>query len=213
MSKIIDLVGQRFGRLTVESFSHMHVGAFWNCRCECGTSLTVSSNNLRRGNSKSCGCLSREITGSRFRRHGMSRTRLHRIWGGMLMRCSYEKNGNYDRYGGRGISVCQEWQSSFESFRDWAIANGYRDDLTIDRIDSNGNYEPGNCRWEPLAVQARNTSGNRRITHNGETRCLAEWAEITGLKAATIRNRIEVLGWSIERALLEPANHGVSAVA
>lgn len=156
MPQTIDLTGQRFGRLVVVSFSHKTLGAYWNCCCDCGEHRVVSSNNLRRGNSKSCGCVRREKLVARTTRHGMSQTRLHRIWAAMLQRCHYEKNNNYERYGGRGIAVCSAWRSSFEAFRDWALANGYRDDLTIDRMNNDGNYEPGNCRWATRLEQERN---------------------------------------------------------
>jgi hypothetical protein len=111
-------------------------------------------------------------------------------------------NHNYAYYGGRGISVCADWES-YEAFRDWAVVNGYQADLELDRIDNDGNYEPSNCRWVPRKKQANNMRKNRVITYNGETHSLSEWAEITGIKRATLSNRINTYGWSVERALTE----------
>ncbi len=123
--------------------------------------------------------------------HGKSGTRLYRTWTDMRNRCNNHKNLHYSRYGGRGIKVCDEWQRSFDSFHAWAIANGYSDDLTIDRIDVNGNYEPANCRWITMSQQQFNKSNKRLLTVNGETKTIAQWAECTGLKYDTIWRRIK----------------------
>lgn len=131
------------------------------------------------------------------------KTRLYRIWTNMKSRCTNPNIAAFKDYGGRGITVCAEWSDSFEAFRDWATANGYRDDLTLDRIDNDGNYEPENCRWEDRLVQGNNSRKNRLIEHNGETHTLAEWSRITGLSRDTIRFRIDRRGWDIGRALSE----------
>jgi hypothetical protein len=133
---------------------------------------------------------------------GRSEARLLRIWKGMCARCRNPNLKEYKLYGGRGIRVCDEWTDSYEPFRDWALANGYRDDLTIDRIDNDGNYEPENCRWATHAEQARNRSSNHLLTY-GKTQLLQAWAEEVGLRPETIRRRLK-LGWSVERALTEP---------
>lgn len=132
------------------------------------------------------------------------KTRIYSIYKGMKDRCRYKTNDNYMRYGGRGIRVCEEWLSDFMSFYDWAINNGYKDGLTLDRIDSNGNYEPSNCRWLTYKEQANNTKRNNYITFNNETHTLTEWAEKLGLKRSTLTTRIHRQGWSIEKALTTP---------
>ena len=136
--------------------------------------------------------------------HGHSNHRLYGIWADMKKRCNNPKNKRYERYGGRGIGVCSEWANDFQSFYDWAIKNGYADSLSIDRINVDGNYEPNNCRWIPFAQQQRNTSRSRFVTARGETRTIAEWAEITGIKRDTIKDRLNKLGWSEEEAVTIP---------
>ena len=125
----------------------------------------------------------------------------------MKKRCYNEPTDNYYLYGGRGIEICPEWKEDFQTFYDWAINNGYDETLTIDRIDSNDMYSPENCRWSDNTEQQRNKRNNRLITFNGETHCLAEWAEITGINRSTISDRIDKYDWPIERALTEPPRH------
>ena len=134
--------------------------------------------------------------------HGMSHSRLHHIWNAMTQRCSNPKAISYKYYGGKGITVCDEWKSSFKSFYEWAMANGYADNLSIDRIDSNGNYEPSNCRWTTNKEQQNNTSYNHRLTYCGETHNITQWAEIIGISRMALYNRIR-RGWDIERALTQ----------
>jgi hypothetical protein len=134
-----------------------------------------------------------------------SKTRLYIIWNGMKGRCYRNKNrDNYKFYGEHGIKVCDEWLNSFESFRDWALSNGYRDNLTIDRIKSDGNYEPNNCQWKTMKEQSNNTKKNILITFCNETKTASQWAEIYKIPANTFINRIKNLGWSIEKALITP---------
>ena len=161
--KLIDMSGQRFGRLLVLGRCEPeHQGkVYWRCRCDCGKEVSVRGDHLRYGLVKSCGCYNSECATETHTTHGGYHTRLYKVYRTMLARCENPKNLEYKNYGGRGISVCEEWRSSFPAFRTWAMANGYdpsaeRGDCTIDRIDVNGNYEPSNCRWVPMSVQAKN---------------------------------------------------------
>jgi len=156
-----DLTGMKFGRLTVieRANNNNQYRAQWLCVCECGNRRIIPSDCLLKGTSKSCGCLNNEIrkSGANRRTHGGCGTRLHRIWKNMKTRCKNLNSIDYQKwYGGRGIEVCKEWDDSFESFKEWAIQNGYDDKLSIDRINVNGNYEPDNCRWSTSKEQANN---------------------------------------------------------
>lgn len=203
---LIDLTGQRFGLLTVIKRSGTQgKSSTWLCRCDCGNECTVQGGNLRARHTTSCGCYRREFASKNAKTHGMTKTRLYRLWQRMRERCYLKTKDGYDRYGGRGITVCPEWMDSFEAFRDWAIANGYRDDLTLDRMDNDGPYSPENCRWSTIVEQANNKSTSRLITYGGRTQTLAQWAHEIGIGRDTLRHRIES-GWSIERALTEPRN-------
>lgn len=140
-------------------------------------------------------------------KHGFSdKERLYDLWCHMKQRCQNPTDKRYSLYGGRGITICEEW-SDYSIFRKWALSNGYANDLTLDRIDNNGNYEPSNCRWTTQKVQSNNRRTNRIITHNGVSHTLSEWSDITGIKWCTIRRRIEV-GWSVEQALTTPVYGG-----
>lgn len=144
-------------------------------------------------------------------KHGKRNTRLYGIWLQMKNRCFNTKTERYKDYGGRGITVCDEWKNDFTKFYDWSISNGYQENLTIDRIDNDGNYEPSNCRWVTVKTQNRNARSNHLITFKGETHCIIEWAEITGLTRGCISNRLRY-GWSIEDTLTKPKgyNQGIS---
>lgn len=201
MPKLIDLTGKRFGKLTViNRIEDKRNGAWWLCRCDCGKEKVIKGQSLRDGLSHSCGCGIAESNSQRFKTHGMSRTRLYRIWVNMHRRCEYEKNGGYAYCGAKGIRVCEEWKD-FQTFRDWAYAKGYEETLTIDRIDNSKNYCPENCRWVSMKTQENNRDNCHYITFNGETHTLTEWAEITGINKYTLSYRINQAGWSLERAL------------
>ena len=188
--KKVDLTGKKFGRLTVVSKVNRECGkSLWLCKCECGNVVNVTANRLKSGNTRSCGCLKRDTTIKRNKTHNMSSSRLYVIWGGMIKRCKNKNAHNYKIYGGRGIEVCDLWLR-FEPFMEWALSNGYENNLSIDRIDNNGNYCPENCRWVDKKTQNRNRRNNRIIVFNGVTATEAEWAEILGMPIQTLAYRL-----------------------
>ena len=200
--KIIDITGQRFGNLLVvkRCENNKSKGTCWICRCECGTKKIVLGNNLKRGQTKSCGCLRNKKTSARNTTHGLRNHALYSVWVRIKERC-YNKNAKpYLDYGGRGIAMCDEWRDDFQMFYDWSIASGYKKGLSIDRIDNNGNYEPSNCRWATAKEQSRNRRSNKMIKYNGEVKSLSEWCELLELNFDTAKSRINLLGWSIDKA-------------
>lgn len=198
LPKAIDLTGLKFGKLTAVKYMYSDNskkskrGRFWLCECECGGYKIANACDLRRGSVTSCGCLRKDnikkaqeanIT------HGMctgKRSRLYQCYQAMKRRCQYEPN-----WVNKGINVCKEWQSSPQAFFNWAISNGYQDNLTLDRIDVYGDYEPANCRWISKHDQQLNKTTNHFVTINGITKTISQWSEISGVSAATISKRIE----------------------
>lgn len=207
--KFKDLTGQRFGRLTVESRTDDHYypsgrhDVQYICRCDCGSVVTVLGIHLRSEHTVSCGCYRVETSRDTMTTHGMTGTRLHNIWKNMLERCTNVNHKNYDIYGGRGITVCEEWLNSFESFYEWSMQSGYESNLTLDREDVNKGYCPSNCRWITQKEQCNNTRRNIEVELNGETHTLKQWTEILGLKYGTIVSRV-ARGWDPVDALTTP---------
>ena len=207
-----DLTNQKFGRLLVIKYykTAKDGHSIWKCQCDCGNIVNVYSNSLKTGNTRSCGCLNKEIKQKRrgkkcnFYKHGKGNTRLFNIFQGIKKRCLNITDTHYNLYGERGIKICDEWldkENGFMNFYNWAIENGYKDNLTIDRINVNGNYEPSNCRWVTIKEQANNRRNNHYITYNNETHTISEWSNITGIKSSTIAKRINKYKWTIEKAL------------
>lgn len=188
-----DLTGQKFGRLTVEKIDERGTRkTYYWCRCDCGKLKSVRSDSLLCGAIRSCGCIKKEqdsINLQANHSHKMSHTRIYEIWQGMKSRCSNPNDKRYNRYGGRGITICDEWKNDFSAFYDWAIKNGYKETLTIDRIDNDGNYTPENCRWATIKAQCRNRSSNIRIKIGDSTKTMIEWCELFNLDYRTINAR------------------------
>lgn len=201
-----DITGQRFGKLVVLGRGEDAVSKSgrhrirWECKCDCGKTITAYSENLKSGKTTSCGCYRAELVRGRSVTHGETRSKLYGVWSSIKSRCLNSNTAAYKDYGGRGISICDEWKNSFEVFRDWAYANGYKEGVSIDRIDNNGNYCPDNCRWVISVVQANNRRSNILITYNGETLTVTEWAEKLGKNPKTIFNRL-YSGWSAIEAI------------
>lgn len=202
---LIDMVGKKFGRLTVLSRAQNTKDGFpqWCCICECGNEVIVRGKYLRNGHTKSCGCLLAETTRDHAREnatHGLSYTRIYAIWNGMVNRCHSQESRAYKWYGARGIEVCDEWRNDVWAFYNWAHSAGYQDDLTIDRIDVNGPYSPENCRWVTMRTQANNTRSNKSATYKGKTQTISQWANEIGINESTLRWRLSH-GWTIEKAI------------
>lgn len=198
MTEHKNLVGNKYNRFTVIDSTNEtnYDGKLWLCKCECGTIKKIAARSLVGGRIKSCGCLLKEKAISTHTKHGDYKSRLYQIWEGMKRRCNNPKFKNYADYGGRGIRVCDEW-NDFITFKKWATSNGYKDDLTLERKDVNGNYDPTNCKWATRTEQQRNRRSNFNITIDGVTKTLAEWCEITGIKRATVNWRRK-RGWKQE---------------
>lgn len=200
----IDLTGKIFGRLTVikREENDRFGGSMWLCECECGKRKILSGGELRRGNVSSCGCLSAELASKRLYKHGFSRDKIYSDWSRMKRRCYGESQYNKRRYSERGITVCDKWRNDFQSFYDdvSCLPNFGEPGYSLDRIDNDGNYEPGNVRWADSVTQANNRQNNVMLTYNGETHSKAEWARKLDIPYSRLQWRL-LNGWSIEEAL------------
>ena len=208
-STTVDLVGQIYGRLTVlcRAKNPYDTQAMWTCKCICGTVRRITSHRLRFGLTRSCGCLSIESARKRFTTHGQSspnETTTFRAWSEMLKRCTNTSCKAWNNYGGRGITVCEQWRT-FDAF--FANMGEKPPGLELDRIDNNGNYEPSNCRWATRKEQARNKRTNRIIEYEGRAQCLAAWADEFNLSYSLLYGRLS-RGWSIKRAITMPKRNG-----
>ena len=195
-------MNKKYGKLTIlgieyqKKYSNGTIIDFVKCKCECGNIKIINFNNIKRGLVKSCGCITKTV-------NGMSKTRIYQIYRHLINRCYREKDISYKNYGNKGIIVCDEWKNDFMSFYNWSMANGYANDLTIDRIDVNGNYEPSNCRWVNMAVQQNNRSNNRILEYKGQKKTITEWARYCGLSYRNLYYRLNN-GYTIEEAIEQP---------
>lgn len=202
MSKRIDLKGKKYNRWTVLNFSKVkNKRRYWICQCDCGNIREVNTSALINGSSKSCGCLHNENVKRTM--NGLSKTKLYRNYSNIKQRCFNPKFPLYKNYGGRGIIMCDEWKNDFMSFYNWAMSNDYKENLTIDRIDVNGNYEPNNCRWITMKEQYHNRTDNVYYIVNNNKKCLAELCEEYNMPYQTVRKRLE-RGENIIKALTKP---------
>lgn len=201
--KKINLINQKFGKLTVISSapSNKRGQAMWVCQCECGNKIIALGNSLRNGHSKSCGCTRNEKIRKLNLSHNMSNTRIYKIWQDLKARCYNPNNKEYKNYGARGITVCSLWKDSFENFYNWAMANGYNESLTIDRINVNGNYEPSNCRWADSYLQANNRRNTHYVSYNGEVDSLENMCRKLNVNSKIIRYRMNYKKISFQQAV------------
>lgn len=200
MSKLIDLTGKRFGKLTVicRVENNKHGQPQWRCHCDCGKETIVVGQKLRKGITKSCGCLVYEQK-TRLT-HGMTGTVLHNRWLNMKSRCFNPHNKRYERYGGRGITICDEWLD-FKNFYNWSVANGFSEELSLDRIDNDKGYCPDNCRWATPRQQANNTARNVKIEYMGKVKTLSQWCRDLGLNYKLVYYRYHEQNMKLEKAI------------
>lgn len=194
-SKIKDLTGQKFNHLTVVKLASRNP-IYWECVCDCGNTTFVRTSNLTRGQVKTCGCAHKRGNPT----HGHSNTRLYRIYKKIIRRCYCADEPSYHNYGGRGITVCDEWKNDFMTFYNWALDNGYDESLSIDRINNDGNYEPTNCRWVDSKQQSNNRRTNKLFRYKGKTQTLMQWCEEYNVNYERVYARLS-RGWNFEEAI------------
>lgn len=218
MPKLIDLTGKRFGRLVVLEKAGRRVSEngnatiMWKCKCDCGNVVEIRGASLRNGNTRSCGCFIEEKRSEFHKTHGDSYSKIYNIWRRMKDRCYNPNNNRYHRYGGRGITVCDEWLNDYNAFKKWAFENGFvenssRKECSLDRIDSNGNYCPENCRWVNSFIQSNNKVDTIYLTYKDETHSLTEWSLLLNMSRGTLYNRLYLYKWPLEKAFETPVKH------
>lgn len=195
----IDLTGRRFERLLVVKRGNDHISPSgkkspsWVCKCDCENITTVNTTRLLNGQTKSCGCYRREVTTAKNVTHNSSKTKLYWVWKSMRERCRSKKCKHYKNYGGRGIDVCNDWLD-FSVFKEWAVSNGYREGLSIERKDNDGWYSPDNCIWIPMSNQMRNRRSCVYLTYEGKVHTVSEWARIFGINHRSVLEFVSVHG-------------------
>lgn len=212
MGNCKDITGMKFNMWTAleRTGKNKSGGYMWRCRCDCGAERIVEGRSVRIGTSKCCGC-TRGKNNAWNVKHGGKKERLYSVWKSMKSRCLNKNDPSYNRYGGRGISICSDWLD-YAKFRNWALFSGYDPKseyrkCTLDRINNDGNYCPENCRWVTQKIQNNNRSSNHYVTNSdGVSRTLSGWAETTGIRKDTLRRRIFVMNWNVDRALTEPVH-------
>lgn len=218
MRKIKDIIGLKFGKLTaIKRMENKGHNQFYLCKCDCGKEKVISKSSLILGRTKSCGCLKSCLLAKRNRKyklaekmhkknttHNLSKTTIYKKYLGIKERCFNKNCEAYKYYGGRGITVCDEWKNNFQNFYDWAMSNGYKDNLTIERIDFNGNYCPENCKWIPRSEQTKNRRNVHKITYKGKTQSLSDWARELNINFNTLYQRVITLKWDITKSFEKP---------
>lgn len=204
MGRLIDLTGQQFGKLKVLGRAPDYVSSngrrkiMWHCVCDCGNEdVVVRGEDLRSGHTKTCGCSWGQL-------HGKSHEKIYKTWKSMKERCENPNTKSYKIYGAEGKRVCDEWLHDFQAFHDWAMANGYEEGLTIERIDGTKGYSPDNCTWATKTEQMNNIRNNKHLTYNNETKTRAQWAREIGINYNTLIFRLDNLHWDTEKALTTP---------
>lgn len=203
-----EYIGKRFGRYVIldRDFTKNTKRTYCICKCDCGNEKSVLLQNLLNGNTKSCGCYSIEEKKERKTIHSHSRTRIYRVFQYMKQRCYNPQNDRYNNYGARGIRICDEWLNDFSVFYEWAINSGYSDNLTIERIDVNGNYCPENCTWIPNSEQGNNRTNNHWVVYNGEKLTLKQLSRKYNIHIDTLSYRLK--HWDIDKAVNQPVQGG-----
>jgi hypothetical protein len=208
--KASDLTGQKIGHWNVQNRDHSKASK-WICICDCGVYRSIPRCNLTRGLTTNCGCKQKEKTRLRMMTHGKSKTKLYGVWLAMRRRCYLKSSSDYLNWGGRGIKVCDLWRYNYSEFEKWAYKSGYREGLTIERKDVNGNYSPQNCTWATRTQQVRNRTITKMLTINGVTKPLAQWAEEYGINKGTLSSRVGY-GWQGEEVLIRSKGRGANGL-
>lgn len=203
-----DISNEKFGRLTPIEYipGTKYKEGIWICKCDCGNTTKATAGNIKSGKMKSCGCLRREMSANINHTHGMSNNRLYGIWTDMKSRCLNISRPSYKDYGGRGIAICTEWINDFNFFYRWAIKNGYKANLTLDRKENDGNYEPNNCRWVTPKQQANNTRNNKFYEIDGVRKTLSQWCDIYSANYQRTFYRLKGGNYTLIEALTQPIN-------